>query len=75
VYEVAEEPKVPKAPEAPKGLVVVIGRLDLIGTFYFTSQLGGRVDQGGETLRADISRLSQVLQGHQGDLLFGFSTI
>jgi hypothetical protein len=75
VYEAAEEPKVPKAPEAPEGLVVVIGRLDLIGTFYFASQLGGGVDQGGETLRTDVSWLPQVLQGYQGDLFFGLSTI
>jgi hypothetical protein len=72
VYQVAEEPK---APEAPEGLMVVIGRLDLIGTIYFASQLGGGVDQSGETLRTDISRLPQVLQGYQGDLFFGLSAI
>ena len=51
------------------------GWLDFIGILYLASQFSGRVDQGGETLGADIDRLAQVLQGHQGDFLFGFMAI
>jgi hypothetical protein len=55
--------------------VIVTGGLDFIGILNLTGQFGRGVDQGGETLGADIGRLAQVLQGYQRDFLFGFSTI
>jgi hypothetical protein len=55
--------------------VVVVSRLDFVGILQLAGQFGGRMDQGGKTLGADVDSLPQILQCHQGDLLFGFSTI
>jgi hypothetical protein len=55
--------------------MVVVGRLDFLGILDLPGQFSGRVDQGGETLGADIHLLAQVLQCYQGNLFFGISTI
>jgi hypothetical protein len=73
VYEVpeGERAKGTKSTRVLKGLMIVIGRLDFISILDLASQFCGGVDQGGKTLRADIDSPPLVLQGHQGDFLFG----
>jgi hypothetical protein len=56
-------------------LMIVAGRLDLLSILDLSGQFGGRMDQGGETLGADIDLLAQVLQRHQGDFLFGLLAV
>jgi hypothetical protein len=55
--------------------MVVFAGLDLFGVLDLAGQLGGRMDEGGEALRAEIDFLPLVLQGDQGDLLFRFLTV
>jgi hypothetical protein len=49
--------------------------LNFIGIFYLAGKFGGGVDQGGETLGADIHLLAQILQGYQGNFLFGLLAV
>jgi hypothetical protein len=66
--------KAARAGEQP-ALMIVIGRLDLLGAFDLSGQLGRGMDQGRKTLGTDVGNVVHILQCHQRHLLFGLLAI
>jgi hypothetical protein len=56
-------------------LMIVTGRLDLLRVLDLAGELGGRVDQGGEALRAKLHFFALILQGNQRYFVFRFLAI
>ncbi len=64
-----------EGPKAPKGLMVVFGRVNLFSAGYLAGQFGGRMDEIGEALGANVDFLPLELQGDERNFLFRFLAV